>query len=386
MDATFKRWMINPAERRKAQMLLSGGLIVAAWLAQVLGQPTWGAGLMAAAALVAGSDIAWRAAQALRYGHVSIELLVTIAAGGALVIGETWEAAAVTFLFLFGAYLEARTLSRTRQALQGLLALAPPTATVWRDGQQVEVSPHEVERGETVIVRPGSRIPVDGEVTDGRAAVDESALTGEPMPVDKAAGDRVFAGSISQDGVLWVTAQGVGVDTTLARIVRRVEEAQEAKAPTQRFIERFARWYTPAIITLSAVAFLATRDLELALTLLVIGCPGALVISTPVSIVAGIGRAAQRGILIKGGEYLEAAGKISAVAFDKTGTLTYGKPRLSRSLAFQPVLSPTTVAVARRIRTWPTPLPPRRPGSSCAPSRRSATSTQAWRSVAATTP
>jgi Cd2+/Zn2+-exporting ATPase len=170
---------------------------------------------------------------------------------------------------------------------------------------------------------------VDGEVTDGRSAVDESAITGEPMPEEKVAGSKVFAGTVNQNGLLRVRATGVGADTTLARIIRRVEEAQDEKAPTQRFIERFAKWYTPFIIVLSLAAYLLSRDIELALTLLVIGCPGALVISTPVSVVAGIGRAAKSGILIKGGEYLENAGKISALALDKTGTLTQGKPRLT---------------------------------------------------------
>jgi len=291
---------------------------------------------MFTAAIIAGWDIAQRAFFALRNRHVSIELLVTIATAGALAIGEYWEAAAVTFLFMLGAYLEARTMSRTRRALQELLELAPTSAIVLRDGQQVEVMPHEVAPDEIVLVKPGAKVPVDGEVVIGRAAINESAITGESLPVDKSEGDRVFAGTVSQNGVLQVRATGVGADTTLARIVRRVEEAQEERAPTQRFIERFARWYTPFIILLSAVAYAISRDIELALTLLVIGCPGALVISTPVSVVAGIGQAAKRGILIKGGEYLENAAKITALALDKTGTLTRGEPHLTDIVALAP--------------------------------------------------
>src|SRR5690606_24983570 len=266
-------------------------------------------------------------------------LLVTIAATGAIAIGEVWEAAAVTFLFILGAYLEARTLSRTRQVLQDLLDLAPTMALVLRAGEQVEVMPYEVLQGETVLVKPGTKIPVDGEVVDGRSAVDESAITGEPIPAEKTPGEPVYAGTVNQAGLLRVRAEGVGADTTLARIIRRVEEAQEEKASTQQFIERFAKWYTPAIIGLSIVAYIISRDVELALTLLVIGCPGALVISTPISIVAGIGRAAQEGILIKGGEYLENAGKITALALDKTGTLTAGKPRVTDVIALQPALA-----------------------------------------------
>jgi Cd2+/Zn2+-exporting ATPase len=317
----------SPKQRRQLLTAVSGLLIILALTSNyLLNQANWHNGLMTGAALIAGFDIAQRAWRSLRQRHISIELLVTIAAAGALVIGEYWEAAAVTFLFLFGAYLEARTLGQTRQVLQRLLELAPTTAIVLRNDRQLEVMPYEVVLGETVLIKPGAKIPVDGDVIDGRSAVDESAITGESMPVEKGAGTVVYAGTVNQAGLLKVKAIGVGSDTTLARIIRRVEEAQEEKAPTQRFIERFARWYTPFIILLSGAAYLITRELELALTLLVIGCPGALVISTPVSIVAGIGRAAKRGILIKGGEYLENAGKISALALDKTGTLTVGQP------------------------------------------------------------
>ncbi len=336
MNQIVQYWK-SAKQRRQLLTAVSGLLIFLALAAKfLLDLVVWHNVLMTAAALIAGSDIAQRAWHSLRQRHVSIELLVTIAAAGALIIGEYWEAAAVTFLFLFGAYLEARTLGRTRQVLQGLLDLAPTTAIVLRRGRQEEVLPHEVLPGETILVKPGAKIPVDGTVVDGHSAVDESAITGEPIPEEKVPGTAVFAGTVNQAGLLKVEATGVGADTTLARIIRRVEEAQEEKAPTQRFIERFARWYTPFIIGLSGLAFLVSRDLELALTLLVIGCPGALVISTPVSVVAGIGRAAKRGILIKGGEYLENAGKITALALDKTGTLTEGRPSVTDVIVIQP--------------------------------------------------
>ena len=332
----LKQWWQSPKLRRQLLTVVSGLFILLALVSEyLLAQTTGHNALMAAAAIVAGFDIAQRAWASLRQRHVSIELLVTIAAVGALFIGEYWEAAAVTFLFLFGAYLEARTLGQTRKVLQGLLELAPTTAIVLRDDRHVEVMPHEVLLGETVLVKPGAKLPVDGEVIDGRSVVDESAITGESIPVEKVAGTAVYAGTVNQAGLLKVRATGVGADTTLARIIRRVEEAQEEKAPTQRFIERFARWYTPFIIFLSVTAYLVSGNLALALTLLVIGCPGALVISTPVSIVAGIGRAAKRGILIKGGEYLENAGKITALALDKTGTLTIGRPVVTDALLSQ---------------------------------------------------
>ena len=329
----FKNFIIKvfePKSRKLLLMVTSGVFILLALVIGKLYPLLWVGDLfMILAALVAGSDIATRAFRSLKNKHIAIELLVTIAASGALIIGEYWEAAAVTFLFIVGAYLESRTLSHTRNVLQGLLDLAPTTVLVLRNGEQIEVNPMEVEKGEIVIFKPGSKIAVDGIVISGHSTIDESAITGEFLPAEKETGSQVFSGTINLDGMIKVEALKVGIDTTLAKIIHRVEEAQDEKAPTQRFIEKFAQWYTPFIIGLSVVAYFITMDIELALTLLVIGCPGALVISTPVSIVAGIGSAAKKGILIKGGEYLENAGKISAVAFDKTGTLTEGKPFVS---------------------------------------------------------
>ncbi len=325
---------LTPARRRLYTVMVSGVLIalgLSLW--HLLGAEPAGRVLLVAASVVAGAAIANSAVQGLRNRQVNIELLVTIAAGGAILIGEVWEAAAVTFLFTLGAWLEARTLQGTRRALGELLELAPEIAVVMRDGIPVEVSPWEVTQGETVLVRPGMRLAVDGEVISGTSNVNEAAITGEPLPAGKAEGSRVFAGTVNQDGMLQVRATGVGADTTLARIIQRVEEAQEAKAPTQRFIERFASWYTPAMLAVSALVWAISGNLHLALTFLVISCPGALVISTPVSIVAGIGRAARKGILIKGGEDLERAGRISTVAFDKTGTLTAGQPVLTTIIA-----------------------------------------------------
>lgn len=330
-----------PAQRRGLLTLVSGVLGLAGVLVSFLGGPQpLAAASWILAALVAGSDIALRAFHSLRARSASIELLVTIAAVGAIAIGEYWEAAAVTFLFLLGGWLEARTIARTRTALKELIDLAPTEVTVRRDGIELTLAPHEVVRGDTVIVRPGGRIGVDGTVLSGRAAVNQAAITGESMPEDKSEGDAVFAGTVSHDGYLEIRAEGVGADTTLAHIIQRVEEAQEAKAPIQRFIERFAQWYTPAIIVLTVLTYALTGNIELALTLLVVACPGALVISTPISVIAGIGQAARQGILIKGGEYLETAARVRAVAFDKTGTLTVGRPAVTSIVplaALQPV-------------------------------------------------
>lgn len=321
--------LVRTLRQRWAVPAASGVLIVAALATRQLLDPAVGHLLMVAAAVVAGSRIAAGALAALRTGSIGVELLVTVAAAGAVVIGEYWEAAAVTFLFAVGGALEATTIGRTRQAVAALLDLAPATAVVVRDGRQQQVPAAQVVVGETVVVKHGARVPVDGVITDGQATVDESSITGESIPVEKTTGDRVFAGTTNLGGFAMVRATGTGADTTLARIIHRVEQAQEQKARAQRFMERFARWYTPGIVALAVLAGVVTGDVVLALTLLVIGCPGALVISMPVSIIAGIGRAARRGILVKGGEHLETLAKITTVALDKTGTLTTGRPRLT---------------------------------------------------------
>ncbi|WP_411741242.1 heavy metal translocating P-type ATPase [Rhodococcus sp. IEGM 1408] len=298
---------------------------------------------MLAAAIVAGYGIAVAAIRALLVKHIAIDLLVSIAAIGAIIIGNFWEAAAVTFLFAIGHALEAATINKTRSALAELVAVAPDSAIVMRDGEQQEVSAAEVRMGEIVLVKNGAKVPVDGQVVAGTGAIDEASITGESMPVDKAKSDQVFAGTVSRGGFLQVLATGIGADTTLARIIHRVEEAQDAKARTQAFIDRFSVWYTPAVMVLALVAGLISGDIVLALTLLVIGCPGALVISIPVAIVSGIGRSARNGILIKGGEFLETSAKISAVAVDKTGTLTEGRPQLTDIIVLAPEFDRTDV-------------------------------------------
>ena len=317
--------------------MISGLLIVASFVvARVFGSDEVGNSFMVAAAAVAGAPIVIKAARALTSRVIGIDLLVSVATIGALIIGQYWEAAAVTFLFGIGHALEAATLNKTRSALAELVASSPDVAVVIREGEQVEVPAAGVVMGETVLVKNGAKVPVDGEVIAGAGGLDEASITGESIPVEKSTGDKVFAGTVSTGGFLQVKATGVGADTTLARIIHRVEEAQDAKASTQQFMDRFSGWYTPAIMVLALVVGLISGDVVLALTLLVIGCPGALVISIPVSIVAGIGRAAKDGILIKGGEFLETSAKITAVAVDKTGTLTTGRPHLSDVVVLDP--------------------------------------------------
>ena len=331
MKSIIRRILSSITASSKGTVITAGGLIIGALAAgRLLQNEFLWAVLMGLSAVVSGLPIGVKALRSLVNRHIGIELLVSLATVGALFIQEYWEAAAVTFLFNIGGYLEARTMARTRRVIGELIEIAPSTAILLKSGEQVSVPIEEIRIGDTLLVKPGSRIPVDGAVESGSSRVNESAISGEPLPVLKQPGDSLFAGTQNENGVLTLIATGVGEDTTLARIIHRVEEAQEARAPAQRFMERFARWYTPLIIGLAAAIYLFTSDLSFALTVLVIGCPGALVISTPVSIVAGIGGAARQGILMKGGTHLETSGKINAVALDKTGTLTLGDPRVER--------------------------------------------------------
>ncbi|WP_135666958.1 heavy metal translocating P-type ATPase [Halorhabdus rudnickae] len=314
-------------KHRKAIIVVVSGLLYAGgWsIGYVADLNTLSAATLILAAIVGGYDIAKTAYHEVKSRTLGIKTLVTLAAVGAIAIGSYWEAAAVVFLFALGSYLEGRTMRKTRNALEELLEMTPDTATVRRDGEQKEVPAREVETGEIVIVKPGEKIPVDGDVVEGESAVNQAPVTGESAPVHKADGDEVYAGTINQEGALEVETTGSGTDTTLQRIIRRVEEAQEAQSPTESIIDRFAKYYTPGVIALSIGTYAVTQNAILSLTLLVIGCPGALVIGPPVSIVSAIGNAARNGVLMKGGEHLERAGKIDLVAFDKTGTLTKGE-------------------------------------------------------------
>lgn len=284
--------------------------------------------LLVAATAVAGLPIVWHAIVSLRYKIIGIDLLVATAMIGATIIGEYWEAAVVAILFTFGHYLEARALTKTRQALKSLIDEAPTTAWIEQGSEAIELHPDEVKVDDIAIVKTGQKIPVDGVVIEGSVFVNQASVTGESAPVQKIVGDEVFAGSVIESGYLRVAAKKVGQATLFANIIELVEEAQDKKAKTQAFLERFAAYYTPAIIVLAIVIYFITRDIYLALTLLVIACPGALVIATPVSIVAGIGNGAKRGILIKGGEAVENTNASKVIAFDKTGTLTEGRPRV----------------------------------------------------------
>ncbi|MDO5000917.1 MAG: cation-translocating P-type ATPase [Eubacteriales bacterium] len=290
--------------------------------------------LYLAAFALSGATVMLRAVQALRFRTVSIELLVSIAAVGAALIEEYSESAVVTFLFQFGSYLEQKTMKKTRSAIKALTELAPTTA--WRvisDGENGEFETEEIDadeaaEGDILLVKAGGRIAADGVVTRGEGYVGEAGITGEPMAKHKSPGDILYAGTIMESGSVHMRASRVGEDTTFARIIALVEEAQDAKSPVERFIDRFARYYTPAVVVIAAAVLIFTGSVETAITVLVLACPGALVIGAPIANVAGIGRGAQEGILLKGGESIHVFAKTDTLVFDKTGTLTEGVPEV----------------------------------------------------------
>lgn len=292
-------------------------------------------GLLLIASVIGALPIMIQAFQALRVKVISIDLLVTLAILGALLIQNYEESAVVAFLFLFGAYLEQRTLDKTRSAIQELVTLAPETG--WRKtdtGGFEEVEIDDIDPNDILLVKTGGKVPVDGQVVLGEGTINESSITGESLPTLKKIGDSVYAGSIVENGTLQVIAEKVGEDTTFGKIINLVEEAQDSKSEVERFIDRFSRYYTPTVLVLSLLVGVITRNLELAVTILVLGCPGALVIGVPVSNVSGIGNGARHGILLKGSEVITRFSKVDTILFDKTGTLTYGKPQVSEVIGY----------------------------------------------------
>ena len=319
-------------------VLLTGFMIGLAYVSYYV-LPSMSYWVFLLAAIVGAFPVARRAHSALMAGSLfTIEMLMTIAVVGAVIINATEEAALVVFLFAVGELLEGIAAGRARSGIKALAQIAPKTAIVETPNGLVETPIRKIPVGSIVVVRPGDRVPADGTIISGISSVDESAITGESMPRTKEAGGLVLAGSINKEAVLRVRVDKPAEDTVIARVVRLVEEAADAKAPSQRFIDQFAQWYMPAICLIAiAVAVIPPLMMQQpwdtwiyrALTLLLIGCPCALVISTPAAIASALAAGAKRGLLVKGGGVLEAIGKVKQIAFDKTGTLTEGKPKVT---------------------------------------------------------
>ena len=336
----------SPAGWPDRRLLRLGAALLLAIVAELidffapatLGWHAAGLAVAASAIALAGFEVYRKGLAALRHGRLNINALMTVAVTGAILIGQWPEAAMVMALYAIAEAIEARAVDRARNAIQGLLALAPDEASVYGpDESWTTVPVTEVPIGATVRVRPGERVPLDGHVTSGSTTIDQAPITGESLPVDKAVGDPVYAGTINATALFEMQVDAAASDSTLARIIHAVEQAQSTRAPIQRFVDRFAAVYTPAVFAIAAaVALLGPvfagwsgyQSVYKALVLLVIACPCALVISTPVTIVSGLAAAARRGILIKGGIHLEQARRLKAIAMDKTGTITEGAPRL----------------------------------------------------------
>lgn len=350
-----KRWYQTAKGRL---VIFTAFLLGAAWITEYMA-PEIGKWAFVAACLIGVAPVAQRAFAALRMGQpFTIESLMTIAAIGALFIDAAEEAALVVFLFAVGEVLEGVAAGKARDGIRALANLVPKTAQLVTGESTREVPAASLSIGQTVLVRPGDRIPADGEITDGTSGVDESPVTGESVPKTRGPGESVFAGSINTEAALRVKVTKGPEDNTIARIIRLVEEAEEARAPTERFIDRFSRWYMPAIVAVAALVVLVPplafgqpwdTWVYRGLALLLIGCPCALVISVPASIASAMSTGARRGLLMKGGAVIEAAAKVDVVTFDKTGTLTHGRPQVTDLIPFGATPEAELLAVAAGV-------------------------------------
>lgn len=357
--APEKAWW---AEARTIATAVSGVLVAVAFCLNLLGLEAVAVNCFyAAAAVIGGYHAAKSGLYGLKAFAFDMNLLMTVAIVGAAAIGQWSEGAVVAFLFSLGNTLQTYTMDKTRRSLRALMELAPVEALVRRGGQEVKLPVGEVAVGEVIIVKPAERIALDGEVVSGISAVNEAAITGESIPVDKESGSQVYAGTVNGQGVLEIAVTRRSSDSTLARIMHLVEEAQEQRAPSQQFVDKFAKYYTPAVLLVAAGVVLLPPLLMgqpfahwfyQGLVLLVISCPCALVISTPVSIVAAIGNASHRGVLIKGGAYLEKLGAIRSIAFDKTGTLTTGRPVVTDIVPVAGLSGEELLLTAAAVERW----------------------------------
>ena len=293
--------------------------------------PPW---VAIAAVLAGGYPIFRNVVRALRNRHVTSHVLMTLGIVGALAIGQFAAAAVIVFFMRLADFVERYTTERSRQAIKELLKLAPAIARVEREGRELAVAAAEVRRGEIVLVKPGERIPVDGTVVDGHTAVNQAAITGESVPVEKGPADTVFAATVCEGGALRIRTDRVGADTTFGRILRLVEQAEAAKAPVQRFADRFTAYYIPVVLLVAVATAVITGNVVAAVATVLVACSCAIAMATPITVLAAVGNAAKRGIVIKGGKYLEALAKVDTIVMDKTGTITVGRPEVTDVVPF----------------------------------------------------
>lgn len=350
-----------PVKKHWWPLALSGiGALAAEVIHFTSAAPSWVVAIIALISILSGGLTTYKKGWiALKNRNLNINALMSIAVTGAVLIGQWPEAAMVMFLFTVAELIEARSLDRARNAISGLMQMTPEQATVLQaDGNWVELDVKSIDLGARVRVKPGERIALDGEVVSGSSTIDQAPITGESLPVEKNVGDKVFAGTINQAGSLEYAVTAAANNSTLARIIHAVEQAQGARAPTQRFVDQFSKIYTPVVFVLAlAVAIIPPLFMGAAwfdwiyraLVLLVVACPCALVISTPVTIVSGLAAAARKGILVKGGVYLEGGFKLDYLALDKTGTLTHGKPVQTDFLSLDPTADATAPAIAAAL-------------------------------------
>ena len=354
-----------PSARRPALATLLGGLFVTAValvaLVGIVGErlgfleavserlPRW---LALSAVLVGGFPIFRNVVRALRNRTVTSHALMTLGILGALGIGQYAAAAVIVFFMRFADFLEGFTTERARQAIRELLRLAPETARVEADGRDVEVPAAEVRRGQIVLVKPGERIPVDGQVVAGHAAVNQAPITGESMPVEIHPGARVFAATVLERGFLRVETERAGTDTTFGRILKLVEEAETHKAPVQRFADRFTAYYIPVVVAAALLTYLLGRDPTAAVAVVLVACSCAIAMATPTVVLASVGRAARRGLIVKGGRALEALAKVDTLIMDKTGTVTFGTPRVTEVVSLDGVGEAEVLARAAAVERY----------------------------------
>ncbi len=313
-----------------------GILILASW---VLGHWEIGpyflnAGLALAATLLGGFQRFIAGFKDIYHRKITVNVFVTVALIATVAVGEFLSAAIIVFIMVVAGSLESYTLDKSRRSIRNLVDLTPKTVTIWHGEREVTVPASEVQAGDVVVVRPGEHIPVDGIVLSGASSVNQAPITGESMPVEKFKGSEVFSGTLNETGRLEIRTSKTGEDTTLAKIVHLVEEAQETKAPIQNVADRFTVWFLPTVLLLAVIGFFTSGDIKVAVSILLVACPCAFAIATPTAVTAGISNMARRAVLIKGGIFFELAGKIDALLVDKTGTFTLGKPRVVEVAAF----------------------------------------------------